>query len=81
MDARRLDRQFAEQVIEVPTVSCSSCALLVPQTAEQLVDVPTVLSVAVLQQRTAEQIIDILVPGRDPTVAGRRAFLTLWRWR
>ena len=38
MDARRLDRQFAEEVIEVPTVSCSSCAsrspLLLPQTAE-----------------------------------------------
>ena len=36
-----------------------------PQLVEQLVDVPTVLSVAVLQQLTAEQIVDIPVPGRD----------------
>ena len=49
-------------------ISCSSSPsrspLLAPQTAERLVDVPTVLSVAVLQHRTAEQITDIPVPGR-----------------
>ena len=38
--ARLLDRQFAEQIIEVPTISCSPCPSRVPisepQTAEQL---------------------------------------------
>ena len=45
---RILDRPIAEQVIEVPTISCSSCPsrspIPVPQSAEQLVEVPTVLS-------------------------------------
>ena len=39
------------------------CDLRRPQMAEQLVEVPTVLSYALLQQSTAEQIIDIPVPG------------------
>ena len=47
-----------EQVVEVPKVSSSSCPLGAvlhePQLVEQLVEVPTVLSVAELQQRTAE---------------------------
>ena len=63
---RALDSSIAEQVIEVPKLSCSSCPsrspCLEPQMAEQLVDVPTVLSYAVLQQRNVEQIVDIPVP-------------------
>ena len=45
---RILDRPMAEQVIEVPKVSCSPCPsrslIPEPQSAEQLVEVPTVLS-------------------------------------
>ena len=56
---RRLDLPVAEQVIDVPKISSSSCpsraVLNEPQVVEQLVEVPTLLSVAVLQQRTAEQ--------------------------
>ena len=79
MDAARLlDRQFAEQVIEVPIISCSPCPSRVPisepQTAEQLVEVPTVLSLALLHQ-TAEQTVDIpssrfSLPRQSSTVAG-----------
>ena len=51
---RILDRPIAEQVIEVPTFSCSPCPsrspIPEPQSAEQLVEVPTVLSLALLQQ-------------------------------
>ena len=57
---------MAEQVIEVPTVSCASCPsrsrVPEPQSADQLVEVPTLLSVAVLQQRTAEQLASVPVP-------------------
>ena len=64
-----LDFPVAEQVIEVPKVSsptrCPRTVLSVPQTAEQLVEVPTVLSVAFLQQRTAEQIVGFPVPGHE----------------
>ena len=35
-----------------------------PQMAEQLVEVPTVLSPSLLQQQSAEQTVDFLVPGR-----------------
>ena len=35
-----------------------------PQMVEQLVHVPTVVSYSSLQQLTAEQIVDIPVPGR-----------------
>ena len=57
----------AEQVIEVPklalhVLAVQRAALPEPQLVEQLVEVPTVLSVAVLQQRTAEQIVDTPVP-------------------
>ena len=72
---RRLDLPVAEQVIDVPFFSSfSSCpsraALSEPQLVEQLVEVPTVLSVAVLQQRTAEQFIDCPVPGREGRARG-----------
>ena len=57
---RLLELPVAEQVIEVPMVSSSSCPsradLCEPQMAEQLVAVPTVLSCALLQQRNVEQI-------------------------
>ena len=59
---RILDRPIAEQVIEVPMVSCSPCPsrspIPKPQTAEQLVEVPTVLS----PTRIALQIVGIPVP-------------------
>ena len=63
-----MDLPVAEQVIDVPFVSSSSscptrAALPEPQLVEQLVEVPTVLSVAVLQQRTAE-LFSSPVPGR-----------------
>ena len=64
-----------EQVIEVPKLALPVCAvqraaLPEPQLVEQLVEVPTVLSVAVLQQRTAEQIIGFPVPGRGGGARG-----------
>ena len=57
----------AEQVIEVPKLALPSravqrAALSEPQLVEQLVEVPTVLSYSMLQQRTAEQIVDTPVP-------------------
>ena len=57
----------AEQVIEVPKLALPVCAvhraaLPEPQLVEQLVEVPTVLSYSLLQQRTAEQIVDTPVP-------------------
>ena len=59
---RILDRPMAEQVIEVPKISCSPCTsrslIPEPQSAEQLVEVPTVLS----PLRIAEQIVGIPVP-------------------
>ena len=59
---RILDLPMAEQVIEVPKISCSPCPsrslLPEPQSAEQLVEVPTVLS----PLRIAEQIVGIPVP-------------------
>ena len=59
---------LVEQVIAVPKISLdripqrSVCRR--PQKAEQLVEVPTIVSFSSLQQQTAEQIIDIPVPGR-----------------
>ena len=59
---RLLDRPFVEQVIAVPTVSCSSCPLRScvpePQLADQLVEVPTVLTPTCIASLTAEQIVD-----------------------
>ena len=64
---RHLDLSIPEQVVAVPKISSSSRRsrrmLRAPQTAEQLVEVPTIASSS-LQQQTAEQIIDIPVPGR-----------------
>ena len=55
-----------EQVIAVPKTSCPSRSsrtfLSEPQRAEQLVEVPTVLSYSLLQERNAQQIVDIPVP-------------------
>ena len=63
MDALRiLDLPMAEQVIEVPKISCSPCPsrslIAEPQSADQLVEVPTVLS----PLRIAEQIVGTPVP-------------------
>ena len=59
---RFLDLPLAEQVIEVPKISCSPCPsrslIPEPQSAEQLVEVPTVLS----PLRIAEQIVGVPVP-------------------
>ena len=63
---RSLDSSIAEQVIEVPILSCSTCPsrspVLEPLKVEQLVEVPTVLSVALLQQQTVKQPVDVPVP-------------------
>ena len=73
------DRQVPELVIEVPKIICEDIltrsSVPEPQLVEQLVDVPTVLSVAVLQQRTAaareeEEMEELLaVPPRLRTAA------------
>ena len=61
----------AEPIIEVPkifldrTPQRSGEHLRQPQMVEQLVHVPTVVSYSSLQQLTAEQIVDIPVPGGD----------------
>ena len=65
-----LDTQrFVEQVIDVPQISqdlisqrLGDRVLRHPQMVEQLVEVPTVLSLALLQQQIAEQIVDNPVP-------------------
>ena len=64
-----------EQVIEVPKLALPVCAvqraaLSEPQLVEQLVEVRTVLSYSLLQQQTAEQIIDFPVPGRGGGARG-----------
>ena len=46
-----------------------------PQRAEQLVEVPTVVSLSSLQQQSAEQIIDIPVPGTRGDRGGLQGFL------
>ena len=61
----------AEPVIEVPKIFLDRTpqrlgdCLRQPQMVEQLVHVPTVVSYSSLQQLTAEQIVDIPVPGGD----------------
>ena len=64
---RFLDLPIAEQVIEVPKISCSPCPsrspFPEPQSAEQLVEVPTVLSPTCIALQIAEQIVDTPVPG------------------
>ena len=63
---RILDFPIAEQVIAVPTVSCSPCPsrsrVPEPQSADQLVEVPTVLSPTRIALQIAEQIVDTPVP-------------------
>ena len=63
---RILDFPIAEQVIEVPKISCFPCPsrslLPEPQSAEQLVEVPTVLSPTRIALRIAEQLVDTPVP-------------------
>ena len=63
---RILDFPIAEQVIDVPKISCSPCPsrslVPEPQSAEQLVEVPTVLSPTRIALRIAEQIVDTPVP-------------------
>ena len=56
---RLLDKPIADQVIEVPKISCpfscpSRAFLFVPQVVEQFVEVPPVLTPALLQQQVAE---------------------------
>ena len=62
--SRILDRPMAEQVIDVPKISCSPCPsrcpISEPQSAEQLVEVPTTR----IALRIAEQIVDIPASGR-----------------
>ena len=82
---RMLDRAMAEQVIEVPMVSCSPCPsrcpIPVPQSAEQLVEVPTVLTPTRIAVQIAEQIIGTPVlhvrgqgslPGQGSPASGKR---------
>ena len=63
---RLLDRPIVEQVIAVPTVSCSSCPsrsrVPEPQSADQLVEVPTVLTPARIAVQSAEQIVGTSAP-------------------
>ena len=54
--------QMAEQLVEVPVVSASSC-VLVPQVGNQLVEVPVVASQSEFQQHSVEQNVDIPVHG------------------
>ena len=65
---QKIDTSPVEQVIAVPKISLDRIpqrsAVRRPQKAEQLVEVPTIMSFSSLQQQTAEQIIDIPVPGR-----------------
>ena len=70
---------MAEQVIEVPKISCSPCPsrslIPEPQSAEQLVEAPTVLP----PLRIAEQIVGIPVPRGQRRILLANAFLSgLW---
>ena len=62
----------AEQLIEVPKLALPVHAVQRAALSEpQLVEVPTVLSYSLLQQRTAEQIVDTPVPhGRERGARG-----------
>ena len=63
---RILDFPIAEQVIEVPMISCSPCPsrcpIPEPQSADQLVEVPTVLSPTRIALQIADQIVDTPAP-------------------
>ena len=75
---QKIDTPSVEQVIAVPMISLDRIpqrsAVCRPQKAEQLVEVPTVLSYALLQQRIAEQSIDIPVPHRRRGQGGLQGF-------
>ena len=58
----------AVAMLALPGCAVQRAALSEPQTVEQLVEVPSVLSYSLLQQRTAEQIIDF--PGRGGGARG-----------
>ena len=74
----RCDTPIADQVIEVPKVSCSTrcgrTVLCTPQTAEQLVEVPTIVSFSLLQL-IMEQNVGIPVPRGEERLAGPQGFL------
>ena len=64
---RKIDAPaLVEQVIAVPKISLDRVSKRCPRPrtrrADRLVEVPTIISYSSLQQRTAEQIIDIQVP-------------------
>ena len=71
---------FPEQAIEVPKISPTPRpprrrrVRFTDQTAEQLVEVPTIISYSSLQ-RTAEQNVNIPVPGRGGQHVGLQGFL------
>ena len=74
----RYDMPLADQVIEVPKVSCPPlpplCSYCSLYATDQLVEVPTIVSFSWLQLRT-EQNVDIPVPGRGGRVSGLQGFL------
>ena len=76
---RVLDFTLAEQVIEVPKISCSPCPsrslVLETQSAEQLVEAPTVLS----PLRIAEQIVGTPVPHGRGQGSPRTGFTSVWQ--
>ena len=74
----RYDMPSADQVIEVPKVSCPlrcpRTVLCTPQTAEQLVEVPTIVSFSLLQL-IMEQNVGLPVPRGEGRLAGPQGFL------
>ena len=76
---RSHDRQFPEQVIEVPKILSEDVSVRTAvrdsQLAEQLVEVPTIISFSSLQ-KSVEQLVDIPVPGRGGRFAGLQGFQT-----
>ena len=69
---RILDRPLAEQVIEVPKISCSPCPsrspVPVPQSAEQLVEVPTVLTALFIREQIrAKRRVQGFLPRQSST--------------
>ena len=88
---RILDFPIAEQVIEVPKISCSPCPsrsrVPEPQLAEHLVEVPTVLTPTRIAVQIAEQIVGIpvphgrvqgLLPGQSSTAVSAAKRISEW---
>ena len=76
---RGLDTATPEQVIAVPEISQDRIPQRFvdtgrPQRAEQLVEVPTVVSHSSLQRHSAEQNVDIPVPGTRGDRGGLQGF-------